>query len=339
MIMKRFSVSAFRDFLKAVSLSVMVILVICALVANVRAQQTTTSLPFLAIGPDAFSLSTGEARTAVLNGAADIFTNPANLAMEKKSNVGLSYTLWISDTQISHAGANILKGNQAFAVGVLNNTVSNFEARQVAGPSQGNFSLKNFALAGAYARRIGPVSIGVSALYIYQSFYQASANGYAFSFGGSADLLPNRVRLSAALLNTGKMNKLNEQESKLPTSINAGIWTRLVQFATPGYSEIPVSLAASADFIQPVNETNIDAAGSESSAYQKQKNGYITTGLNVTVAGLIDLRAGYRFLKSSARNVSFGLGLQTEGIHVDFAYIPFNTGYGNVYSVGLKYYF
>ena len=305
---------------------------------KVLAQQTT-SLPFLTIGPDAFSLSTGEARTAVLNGASDIFTNPANLALEKKSSVGASYTLWISDTRISHASANILKGNQAFAVGVLTNTVNHFEARQVAGPSQGTFSLKNFAMAAAYSRKIGPVSFGASALYIYQSFYQASAGGYAFSFGASGNILPNRLRLSAALLNTGKMNKLNDQASRLPTSFNAGIWTRLIQFATPGYNEIPISIAASADFTQPVNETNIDATATGSTDYKQQKNGFVTTGVNVTVAGLIDLRAGYRFLKSSAREVSFGLGLQTNGIHMDFAYIPFNTGFGNAYSVGLKYYF
>ncbi|HKI47465.1 MAG TPA: PorV/PorQ family protein [Balneolales bacterium] len=315
------------------------LLVFLLLGANGVQAQQTTSLPFLTIGPDAFSLSTGEARTAVLNGAADIFTNPANLAMEKKSSVGASYTLWISDTQISHAAVNILKGNQAFAVGVLTNTVNHFEARQVAGPSQGTFSLKNFAMSAAYSRKIGPVSLGASALYIYQSFYQASAGGYAFSFGASANILPNRLRLSTALLNTGRMGKLNEQASRLPTSFNAGVWTRLIQFATPGYSEIPVSIAASADFTQPVNETNIDATGSESTAYKQQKNGFVTTGVNVTVAGLIDLRAGYRFLKSSAREVSFGLGLQTNGIHMDFAYIPFNTGYGNAYSVGLKYYF
>ena len=307
-------------------------------VSGVRAQQTT-SLPFLTIGPDAYSLSTGEARTAVLNGASDIFTNPANLAMEKESSVGASYTLWISDTQLSHAAANILKGNQAFAIGVLTNTVSHFEARQVPGPSQGSFSMKNFAMAGAYARKIGPVSVGASALYIYQSFYQVNAGGYAFSFGASANVLPDRLRLSATLLNTGKMGKLNDQASRLPTSFNAGIWSRLIQFATPGYSEIPVSIAASADFTQPVNETNIDAVGAGTSAYKKQKDGFVTTGVNVTVGGLIDLRAGYRFLKSSARNISFGLGLQTDGIHMDFAYVPFSTGYGNAYSMGLKYYF
>lgn len=300
-------------------------------------QQTTSSLPFLTIGPDAYILSTGEARTAGLNGSADIFTNPANLAQEKLSSVSASYTLWISDTQISYASANILKGDHAFAFGVLNNAVNHFEARQVPGASQGSFSLKNLALSGAYAQRIGPVSVGVSVLYLYQSFFQSSSSGYAFDFGASADILPDRLRISATLLNAGKMNPLNEQESRLPTTFNAGFWTRLAQFATPGYSEIPVSVSVSADYVQPLNESNIEGAGQN--AYSDQKGGYLTSGMNITIAGLIDLRAGYRFLKSSARNASFGLGFQTDGIHIDFAYVPFKTGYGDAYSVGLKYYF
>jgi len=65
----------------------------------------------------------------------------------------------------------------------------------------------------------------------------------------------------------------------------------------------------------------------------------VTSGLSIEIAQLIELRGGYNFSNTTVRKTSFGLGIITNNISADFSYIPFETGYGNVYSLGVKYYF
>jgi hypothetical protein len=306
--------------------------------STVFAQEFNSSLPFLNIGPDAYTLSLSEARTAVLAGSADLYTNPANLALENRSNLDASYTFWIADTRISHASVNFKRKNDAIAFGVLTSTVSNIESRQQPGASNGTFSIQNFSIAAAYSRKFGPLSFGLNTMYLYEQFFQNSATGYAVTGGAALNLLNQRVRLGAAIRNVGKMSKLKETRSKLPTTFSAGIHAKVVQFSTPGNTEIPVIIAVNSDYVKPLNEANITDS-QQSSGLTPQTNGFVTSGLSVEVAQLIQLRGGYRFSKTTARKMSFGLGILANDIQTDFAYVPFETGFGNVYSVGFKYYF
>ncbi len=302
-------------------------------------QVLNTSLPFLNIGPDAYSLGISEARTATLTGAADIYSNPANLAMEEKSSLSASYTFWIADTRISHASVNFRRKNDAIAFGILTSSVNNLEARQQPGPANGTFSMQDFSIAAAYARRFGPLSVGANIMYLYEQFYQQNAGGYAFSAGTSVNLLQKRLRLAASVRNIGRMGILNDTRSELPANFNFGAHTKIIQFSTPGNTEIPVLISASADYTKPLKNRALTSNTSTTAGLNSLQNGFVSAGLNVSISELIDLRGGYRFEKNAARSFSAGLGLITNGIHIDFAFVPFETGYGNAYSVGLRYYF
>lgn len=302
-------------------------------------QELNTSLPFLNIGPDAYTLGLSEARTATLTGASDIYSNPANLAMEEKSSLNASYTFWIADTRISHASVNFRRKNDAIAFGILTSSVNNLEARQQPGPSNGTFSMQDFSIAAAYARRFGPLSFGANIMYLYEQFYQQNAGGYAFSAGTSVNLLNERLRLAASVRNIGRMDKLNDTRSELPSNLNFGAHTQIVQFSTHGSSEIPILVSASLDYTKPLNNKGLIGSSSTTAGLHSLRNGFVSAGLNINVSQLIDLRGGYRYDKNSARNFSAGLGLVVNGIHFDFAFVPFDTGYGNAYSAGLRYYF
>ncbi|HKJ33868.1 MAG TPA: PorV/PorQ family protein [Balneolales bacterium] len=303
------------------------------------AQEFNSSLPFLNIGPDAYSLSLSEARTAVLTGSSDIYTNPANLALENRSNLDVSYTFWIADTRLSHASVNFKRENDAIAFGILTSTVNNIESRQQPGAAMGTFSDQNFSLAAGYAHTFGPLSIGLNAMYLYEQFYQDNASGYAFTGGATVNLLNSRIRLATTLRNVGKMSPLKETRSKLPRTFTAGFYAKLAQFSTPGQSEIPILIGLSTDYIKPLNEINLNGTTSSNNGLISQTNAFVTSGLSIEIAQLIELRGGYNFSNTTVRKTSFGLGIITNNISADFSYIPFETGYGNVYSLGVKYYF
>lgn len=298
-------------------------------------QELNTSLPFLNIGPDAYTLSLSEAKTATLTGASDIYNNPANLALEEKSSLNAGYTFWIADTRISHASVNFRRKNDAIGFGILTSSVNGLQARQQPGPSDGTFSMQDFSVAAAYARMFGPLSVGANIMYLYEQFYQQNASGYAISLGSSVNLLQKRIRLAAAVRNIGRMSILADTRSELPTNLNFGAHAKIIQFSTHGSSEIPILISASADYTKPLNNKALTTQPGQNSL----ENGFASVGLNINISQLIDLRGGYRLDKNSARKFSAGLGIITNGIHIDFAFVPFETGYGNAYSVGLRYYF
>lgn len=303
------------------------------------AQEFNSSLPFLNIGPDAYLLSLSEARTAVLAGSADIYSNPANLSLEKRSDLDVSYTFWIADTRLSHASVNFKRKNDAIAFGILTSTVNNIESRQQPGAATGTFSDQNFSIAGAYSRKFGPLAVGLNGMYLYEQFYQNHATGYAFTGGASLNLLNKRLRLAATLRNIGKMSPLKNTRSDLPKTFTAGFDAKVAQFSTPDQSEIPILIKLSTDYIKPLNNINLNKSTSQNNGLIAQTNGFIASGLSVEIANLIQLRGGYRFSSTTVRKTSFGLGIIANDISADFAYVPFETGFGNVYSFGLKYYF
>lgn len=197
--------------------------------------------------------------------------------------------------------------------------------------------MQDFSVAAAYARRVGPLSVGANIMYLYEQFYQQNASGYGISLGSSLNLFRERLRLAASVRNIGRMSYLANTRSELPTNLNFGVHAKIIQFSTHGSSEIPILISASTDYTKPLNDRALTT--SQTQGLNPLKNGFASVGLNVNISQLIDVRGGYRIDKNSARKFSAGLGIITNGIHIDFAFVPFETGYGNAYSVGLRYYF
>jgi hypothetical protein len=300
----------------------------------VQAQDQSPGLQFLNIGPNARSLAISEAHTAVLLGAENIFTNPANLVLEEQSNLGLAYTLWLGDSYNTQASFNYKRENDAFGIGILSSVVDDITVRQTPGPSIGNFSVRYLAIAGAYARRFGPVSAGITGMYLYEQFFEQDASGFAFNAGISSEFLDRRLRASAALLNYGEMNKLNINRSEVPTFFKAGLSAQLLQFSVSGTTEIPFLFYLSGDLIVPVDQHRPDP----STGNLIQIDPYAAFGLNFEVYDLLTIRGGYR-TGDTARPVSFGASVSVDPIEFNYALVPFETGFGTVHSISLLYNF
>ncbi len=300
---------------------------------EIWAQDTGSGLDFLNIGPSSRLLSISEASTATQTGASAIYSNPSLLALDKSSSFDASYTLWIANVNNQFAALNILRNSTAYAFGVYSSGSDGFEARQRPGPSAGEFSIQYLSLSGAIARKIGPFSVGLSGQYLREEVFQFRANGYAFSFGATANLWQQKVRAAAAVKNLGSMESLDEQSTPLPSTFNAGVSARLINFNAPGPNRLPVLISLLADWNKPIEENS-------TSDFIKNNadEDYFTLAISANIDDLIFVDGGYRW-GPTERPYSLGLGLAIESIRINYALVPFSTGFGTVHSFGLQYYF
>lgn len=299
----------------------------------VSSQDTGSGLDFLNIGPSPRLLSISEASTAVLSGPSAIYSNPALLGYEERSGIDVSYTLWISGVDNQFAAANFRRNNWAFAGGVYHSTSDGFQARDQPGPSAGEFSVGYLSLAGAAAYNIGPMSVGGSLQYLREEVFQFRANGYALSAGTAVEFLDSRVRAAVSIKNIGSMESLDQLSTPLPSTINAGISASLIEFSTPGENDLPVLLSLFADWSKPLkgHPNNNLLNGND-------KNNYFSIALNADISDLFTLQGGYRF-GSTERPYSLGVALMIEPVRINYALVPFTTGFGTVHSFGVQYFF
>lgn len=285
----------------------------------------------LTIGPNSKALGLNEATTALLLGASDIYTNPANLAMEPSSNLQADYALWIAGLNHTHLATNFRKENRALAFGILASEADDFELRSRPGPSDGSFSVSYLSLSAAYALGIGNFSAGLSAQYLREEIYSFNASGYAFNAGLSSSWLNEKLFVSAVVQNLGKMTSLNLQETDLPTLFRSGFAAELWNFSTGG-DHFPIVIALASDIVVPLQQTSGTTTGNFSN------DAYANIGISLEAAETVTLRGGFKS-GDTERPISFGVGLLINHIKADYALIPFKTGFGTVHSVGISYTF
>ncbi|MDG5766468.1 PorV/PorQ family protein [Balneolales bacterium ANBcel1] len=296
----------------------------------------STGMQFLLTGPSAHSMGISEAHTASLSGSSAIFLNPAMLSREQQSSATLSYMLWpATDTQNSFAGVILRRENDAFGAAFLSSLVDDipFRSRPSTEPD-GSFAIRYFAVAASYARNIGPFSAGVTGMYLHEQFFQQDASGVGLNAGISYTMLQDRLTLASSLRNVGSMNDLDNTATRLPTLLSFGTDIQLIQFSTSAFEdEIPLVISLMADYNIPVNET-----GGADESISAQDDGYFNAGLEINLSNLIDIRAGYR-TGDTQRRFSFGAGLLVNEFYFNYAFMPYETGFGTAHAVSLQYYF
>ncbi|WP_441000552.1 PorV/PorQ family protein [Fodinibius sp. SL11] len=298
---------------------------------SVSAQDS--GLDILTIGPGTHALGLNEAVTAELLGASNLYSNPANLALENSSSLNADYTLWIGDLTLTHAGVNLQNENRALAFGFLSSQADNIPLRgNQPGPPDGSFNISSIALSGAYAYKIGRVALGATLQYLREEYYIYNASGYSANLGAAAQFWKNRIRFGTSLLNFGKMNELRNQATELPTTVKAGFSANLFTFTPPQNNSLPISVAIKNDIVIPLKKSR--RTTQESNAREI----YTNVAVEISVAEIIGLRTGYK-TGDTVRPWSAGLGLDMESISANYAIIPFETGFGTVHSLGVSYRF
>lgn len=310
-----------------------VLLILLSSTLQAQQQDTGSGMDFLNIAPSAFQLSLSEASTATLSGSSAIYSNPALLVMEPSSSVEANYyTLSLADISNQYASVNFLSDDYALGFGVYNSQSTEFEARNEPGPSQGNFSFTYLALSASAAYKIGPLSAGITGHYLREEVLQLRANGYAFNAGIAGEFLSERVRVGAVVQNLGEMNKLDQSATPLPSNFRLGASVDVVEFTAPGRQNLPVLLSLYSEWIHPLE----DVPGGDSLNGENEDN--FSLAMSADIGNLIQLRSGYKF-GSTIRPYSLGLGVNIKPVSVNYAMVPYSTGYGMAHSIGVQFYF
>ncbi|MBD3615787.1 MAG: PorV/PorQ family protein [Gracilimonas sp.] len=287
----------------------------------------------LGIAPTPYALSKAEATTAMFDGAASIYSNPALLTYNKTSTIDLGYSFWIADVTNIFGGINFKKERQAIAFSFYTSGADDYQQFNQPGQSNGTFSVQYISIAAAYAYDFTFLSLGGAIQYLNEEIYTYRANGYAFNFGLAAKFLNERFRAGASITNLGEMEKLNVNATPLPASMKIGTSADIVEITTPKNSNLPVLISAYADFVYPFQDTS-----DKDFADYTVPDYHFNLGLSLTVAEVLELNGGYK-TQNNVRPVSFGAGFISDEIRFSYALIPFNTGYGTVHSIGIQYKF
>lgn len=302
----------------------------------------TAGMQFLEIGPSSPAFGISEAYTAASLGPSTLYGNPANMAFESRSSLGVDYTLWLVDTRLSHVGGTFVKDDHAFGAGIFNDKINEIQARDGPGPSDGSFSVSYLSVAGAYAQRIGNhLSLGVTGHFLNEQYLVNQASGFAFNFGISTRWLNDRLRFAGTLVNLGEMSKLNNESTQLPTNARLGTAADLIEFTTPGPNDLPVLITLYADFVHPLAESTPDDL---SSVTDDTNDPSFNFGTEISFGDVGVLRAGYKTtsvsnFRQDIRKITFGAGFWIESLLFNYTHIPLSSGYQNGHSIGIQYYF
>lgn len=298
-------------------------------IATVHAQ--SGGLQLLGIGPEAVSLSLSESVTALPLGPSSMFTNPALLRYSKQAEVSVSHSFWLENSANSHASMSLPLRRGHVGFGVLTSGVTNIEARQTPGQPAGTFDVRYYAFSGSYSTRIAFIDLGVTATYLYEQLYQLTATGYGLNAGLHTSLLDERIRIGLAALNLGRMSKLSETRTPLPSVLKAGVWADAIQFSVDNSNQIPVLISFTSDVHIPLDTDNATEAFSANQPW-------VSAGTQVRFADLIDIRAAFR-TGDSKRPFSLGMGLTIDELVFSYAFVPFETGFGSTHTISLRYLF
>jgi len=289
------------------------LLTILALPAQAQETVGTTGLAYLRIGTNAAASAMGDAQVASSRDAFSTYWNPAGLAAAPKNSVAASHRIWILDTRLYDLAARFQAGaNGGIGLFVMAADNGDFEERdQPTAEPEGFFGAQFLSIGASYGRRFGPVRAGVTAKYLSERIFEASANGYAFDAGVQAGLLGEKVRLGAAIQNIGKMSKLGNEATPLPRMVRGGL------------ALSPLSILAEED-ASTVLDLSVVA---EVSHLLEDDRTQFHLGLSAEVVEMVRLRAGY-ITNDTLRNLTFGGGLHVSTFIFDYAFLPFEDGFG-----------
>jgi len=298
---------AVSDLSRMATLSIVLLVLIVP--SSLFAQES--GLTFLRLGTNATAAGTGDAQTAYSRDAFSTYWNPAGLAAATSNSAALSYHAWVADMQTYALAARFRAGQRA-GVGLFVTTTGSggLEARTQPGDPDGLFSVRFLSTGLSYGRAFGPVRAGVTVKYLSEKVYSETAVGYGFDVGIQSSLLDESLHAGLALLNVGEMNELDAVATKLPRMVRAGI----------AFSPLEVQMEDDdAVFVQSLLIAEVMHRLTDEKTQ-------LHLGLEATLFELFSLRTGY-ITRDALRRFTFGAGFIYEGIHFDYAFLPFESGF------------
>ncbi|HCX59070.1 MAG: PorV/PorQ family protein [Candidatus Cloacimonadales bacterium] len=239
---------------------------------------------------------------------------PASSAMHSYRSASASHSNWIGDTAYTALVYSYARRSSHIGLALRNLTYGEIEKRDDIGSLLGYYNPTDIAASGNYALRITPnLYAGANLSIAYQKLDTASSLAISTDIGITTLTMFKDSRVSAAVRNLGISNKLDKESVKLPLSYDLDAFKGFEIAEQYLGLEAGMSLPADADL-----------------------QAHLAAELNLLER--LKLRAGYRFNHDSA-DISAGFGLNISSFVIDYAFVPYDKGLGDVHSFGISYIF
>jgi len=319
--------------LKAIILSVIILI---GDLAYAQKKVGTTAAPFLGISVGPRATAMGGAFTAVSDDATALYWNPGGLARANKSQLILSHTNWLIETDFTWVGFVLnLDGTNAIGLSITQLNYGEEEVTSVVQPegTGERWGASDFAATISYSRNLTDrFSIGGSVKYIQQKIWHESASGFALDVGLLFITQFNEMKLGMSISNFGTdmrldgkdllhkidldpeaqghnetiMGKLKTDSFPLPLFFRVGVAMDLVR--TP-----PNRLTLAIDALRPSDNSET-----------------LNIGVEYVWNELLFIRGGYKslFREDSEEGLTTGVGLRCDlgnlgVITIDYTYVDF----------------
>ncbi len=276
-----------------------------------------TGLSFLKLGFGARNVAMSDLGVVGVNDLTALNYNPAQLSTLTSPELSFTHNSLFTDVSSEMFAAGFSAFGLPFAIGINTTSIANIEVREKPGPALSTFDAHYFMGSLSSAYQIDEnVSAGISLKYLYENLYTDDANGIGFDVGVTYKGLVEGLELGASLRNLGSLNKLRNEETKLPKDLRFGG-------------------AYSFHFDSVKTGLNIIAG------YQKYldiNENHLHIGAEGVYNDFLFLRAGYATGYDS-KGLSAGFGLKWNSLNIDYAYVPYKYGLGDSQIITLTYKF
>ena len=302
------------------------VLVVLAVGWTGPARGQSAGLAFLRFGSDAAAVAMGDGGVATSDDAFSVYWNPAGLATAATNSAALSHVIWFGNVRTYALGSRFRAGQKG-GVGVFVNaaSVGDIAVRERPGDPSGFFDAQFTSIGVAYGRQVGPLRVGAGVKYLSERIFVEEATGYAFDVGAQLALADDAVLIGGAWQNLGRMDELDEDATPLPRMVRGGLAVRPFRILT-AFDEADVfHLLANVEVshIPPMELTQLHL------------------GLAAQVLDIIRVRGGYIGTLSDTdgdvRRFTFGAGLVYEALLFDYAFLPFQDGFGSGHVLTVSY--
>lgn len=270
-----------------------------------------TGLAFLKLGVTSRAISLGDAVVSYNEDASATFYNPAAMFTGPNVNALFMHNEQVLGIRTEYLAAKVKFNKLAFGVSLNNTSVNDIEIREIPGEPLGTFTAQNFAFGLSAGYRVNNnLSFGLTGKFIYEKIYVDNANGFAFDFGGLYNY--NKLSFGLSISNLGSMNELNNESSKLPSSIRGGASYLL---------DLPK--------INATVRIGIDG-------YKVMDGGKVhaNAGAEFLYKDFLALRVGYQSGYEN-KNLTTGLGIEYKAFNLDYAFVPYRYSIGSSHTITL----
>jgi hypothetical protein len=287
----------------------------------------TSGATFLEFGTGARALSMGGAFTAGSDDVNLLYYNPAGLGTLLYPVASVTHEELINDSHFENATAAFPLYKGFLAVSSSTFWVSPFDKIDINGSSTGQAQVFDTALTAGYGREVGPLYVGGSVKYIYQSIDTLNTSSAAIDLGVMKQMYlyspfaaPVRnFTVGMSILNLGTTAK----DDPLPRSLRMGA------------AYMPVKwLKLQTD----ISEGMIDPSDLYDFTYGFEEGFRLNTGLELSWQDILFFRCGYRFNDTGTYTFGFGINYAIENVSftIDTAYID-NGRFAPSYAINVSF--